>query len=320
MRAGRTSALAAGLLTAFPTLPGSAADPNIPAAASTAAKPQTAARESLSELDQAVRDLSSLDPAVRKRALDRIAWLGHEAEPAIVDVTLCLNDPQPEVRAYAAKTLWDIDPQSALAAVKTLESLVDSPRPGLRPLAAFFLGTIGSKAESAMPTLKRALANSVSIEQLQIAEAVARINPADPDAVNVLLGGLRDPESGVRFQAAYALGEVSPLHAGRVLPGLAVAMHDQNPEVRQAAELAVMNLEDQRVQLAQAASPSEPQKPQTDHEPAASLKSTWLKPITNRRANLKINRGYGSNRITTEPAGEFGNQLGSSRSRTGGRV
>ncbi len=246
MRAGWTGAFAAGLLSAFPALPGWAANPSIPPANDASAPLHEPTKPDLSELDRAVRDLSSSDAAVRKNALDRIAWEGREAESAIVDVTLCLDDPQPEVRAYAAKTLWEIDPQSRLAAVKTLEHLVDSTRPGLRPLAAFFLGYIGPEAKSALPTLKRALANSNSVEQLQIAEAVARINPADPDAVNVLLGGLQDPEAGVRFQAAYSLGEVSPVHAARVLGGLAVAMHDQHPQVRQAAELAATNLEQRR--------------------------------------------------------------------------
>jgi hypothetical protein len=46
--------------------------------------------------------------------------------------------------------------------------------------------------------------------------------------VNVLLGGLGDVESGIRFQAAYALGEVSPVHASRVVPLLASATDDQS--------------------------------------------------------------------------------------------
>jgi HEAT repeat protein len=124
-------------------------------------------------LEQAVRDLSHGDPAVRRNALERIAWMGAEAEEAAVDVTLCLADPHLEIRAYAAKTLWDVDKQSALAAVNTLKELVDSTQPGIRSLASFYLGYIGPEASSALPVLKRALANTESTEQLQIAEAIA---------------------------------------------------------------------------------------------------------------------------------------------------
>ena len=191
------------------------------------------------ELEKAVQDLSNDSPAVRKNALERIGWMGADGAQALADVAVCLEDPHPEVRAYAAKTLWDIDPHSALAAVNTLREMVDSTQPGVRPLAAFYLGYMGQHAASALPTLKRALTSAESTEQLQIAEAVARISPEDSDAVNVLIGGLRDPESRIRFQAAYALSQVSPTHAERIVPELSTAMRDQSPEVRQAAELAL---------------------------------------------------------------------------------
>ncbi len=170
------------------------------------------------ELQQAIQDLSHADVTVRKNALERISWIGPDAKPALTKVAACLKDSQPEVRAYAAKTLWDVDQSAALPAIQTLQEMVDSTEPGVRPLAAFYLGYMGRAAASALPTLKRALANAESTEQLQIAEAVARVNPEDGDAVTVLIGGLRDPDSQVRFQAAYALGEVSPIHAAESFP------------------------------------------------------------------------------------------------------
>ncbi len=303
------SALAACLMTAFPSLPGFSGEGNFAPAASSAAMPRTGHREPLSELDQAVRDLSDNDAAVRKHALDRIAWLGEKAKPALANVRLCLYDPMPEVRAYAAKTLWELDPPSTPAAVKTLESLIDSTQPGLRPLAAFFLGYIGPEASPALPALKRALANSASTEQLQIAEAVARINPEDPDAVNVLLGGLSDPESGVRFQAAYALGEVSPIHAEKVLPGLAVALRDQNPQVRQAAELALKSLEHQRTLLVQTQTQTQTlaqtqtrtqTQPQTVHEPAGTFEINTVQRVHEPAGTLEIK----STEPVHEPVGE----------------
>ncbi|MCA9073161.1 MAG: HEAT repeat domain-containing protein, partial [Planctomycetaceae bacterium] len=78
------------------------------------------------ELNQAVRDLSQDNPAVCRSALDRIAWMGSAAEPVIPEVIACLNDPHPGIRAYAAKTLWDLDKQSGLAAINTLRDLLDS--------------------------------------------------------------------------------------------------------------------------------------------------------------------------------------------------
>lgn len=201
-----------------------------------ATRPETAVA---TELEQAIADLSNADVTVRKNALERLGWMGSDARPALGNVQTCLNDSHPEVRAYAAKTLCEVDGDSTPMAVATLQEMVDSTVPGVRALAAFYLGYIGPEASGALPTLKRALANSVSTEQLQIAEAVARIHPQDQDAVTVLIGGLRDPESQVRFHAAYALGEVSPIHANVVVPELATAMRDQSPEVRQAAELAL---------------------------------------------------------------------------------
>ncbi len=196
-----------------------------------------------SELAEAVKELSHDNPAIRKSALERISWMGQQARPVLSEVSYCLSDARPDVRAYAAKTVFDVDPQSAPASVMTLQTLLDSTQPGIRPLAAFYLGYIGPQAASALPTLKRALANTAYTEQLQIAEAIARINPEDSDAVTVLLGGLRDPENQVRFQAAYALGEVSPKHAERVIPELATAMRDQSEQVQTAAKLAMLNFQ-----------------------------------------------------------------------------
>ena len=161
--------------------------------------------------------------------------IGHRGRHAL------LNDPKLENRAYAAKTLWDIDKQSALAAVNTLRDLIDSTKPGIRGLAAFYLGYIGPKASSAIPDLKRALANTESVEQLQIAEAVARIRPEDPDAVNVLIGGLTDVESGIRFSGRLCTGRSFARACNAVVPPLSTAMADQSPEVRRAAEFALTN-------------------------------------------------------------------------------
>ncbi len=229
------------------------------------------------DLERAIGELSDENPSVRKHALERIGWMGKDAEPALSAVKARLQDRHPEVRAYAAKTLWDVNQNFAPEAVDTLKEMIDSTQPGARPLAAFYLGSIGPAAATALPTLKRALAHTETAEQLQIAEAVARINPQDPDAVSVLIGGLRDPEGYVRFQAAYALGEVSPVHAKQIVPALTAATGDPTEEVQQAAKLALANFSPDRIaatQVEEVQELSAPPAAETPEPPALQVATT----------------------------------------------
>jgi HEAT repeat protein len=51
-------------------------------------------------------------------------------------------------------------------------------------------------------------------------------NSGDPGAIEALVQALGDASAVVRATAAWALTEVSPRHAGEILPGLREREHD----------------------------------------------------------------------------------------------
>lgn len=76
--------------------------------------------------------------------------------PALVNA---LGDPDPDVRAWAARDIGDIG-AAAATAVPRLRAMLHSPEAGSRGSACGALGAIGAGARTALPDLRRALGDS----------------------------------------------------------------------------------------------------------------------------------------------------------------
>ncbi|HUG92398.1 MAG TPA: HEAT repeat domain-containing protein [Planctomycetaceae bacterium] len=189
------------------------------------------------QVARAIEGLSSLDLDVRRDSAARLAWLGSQAREAVPALLECLSDREYVVRAHAAKALWDVAQRPE--AIPALVELLDVVYPGGRPLASYFLGHIGPSAYPALPVLRRCMEASNAIERVHLAEAIARIDADDEQAVAVLIDGLHSSAAEIRFVAAYALGDVSPQHGERVVPALSAAQRDADDAVRTAASLAL---------------------------------------------------------------------------------
>ena len=134
------------------------------------------------ELDAYIRDLSDSDYQVRWKALEALAKLGPQAEPA---VPALINRLAEEYDRYRA-----ID----------------------------VLGAIGPAAAPAVPALLHHLAYTLSVEDklyrdesteaIGIIETLAKIGPAAREAVPLLQQALKDKVGTIRYYAAYALGEM----------------------------------------------------------------------------------------------------------------
>lgn len=90
---------------------------------------------------------------VRETAADALARIGDPAVPALIET---LRDPDPSIRAQAAKAFARMGPKAAPAVPELILALNDDERE-VRQGAARALGQIGPGAEEAVPALIKAL-------------------------------------------------------------------------------------------------------------------------------------------------------------------
>ncbi len=86
---------------------------------------------------------------IKETAVDALGRIGENAVPTLIST---LNDPNPRVRAEAARALARIGPE-AKEAVPALVARLDDPDDDVRQAAARALGQVGPAAASAVPAL-----------------------------------------------------------------------------------------------------------------------------------------------------------------------
>lgn len=136
----------------------------------------------------------------------------------------------PEDRARAIEILGDA---SYAPAVPHLTRLVEEADPGTRFLAAKALSNIGDEAESAVPTLLKALRYDDIFLRMAITGALIKIGrPSVPGLIKALF----DNNRAVRRASAMALGKIG---AERATSALEVALKDSDPGVRRFSQQAL---------------------------------------------------------------------------------
>ncbi len=140
------------------------------------------------------------DASVRQAAATNLAFLGDPTAGAAL--ILALKDAQPGVRYAAARSLGAL---RVAQAVPALAEALKDPDSGLRRTAAGALGQLPSSAS--VPVLQSALA--AEKDQEVRAELVRSLGlTGDPGAADTLDAGLKDPDPGMRLQAAQALARL----------------------------------------------------------------------------------------------------------------
>jgi HEAT repeat protein len=193
----------------------------------------------LPEIQAVLTDPAS-DVELQKAALKACALLGLQAAPAVPDVAATLPDPElteeaaialsfmgreayaplkegtasddPVLRRESLRSLGKLReraPLDARAVVPLLLDGLDDPDPGVRTVAATYLGILHGDA---------------------------------PDAVPALIDALQDEDAEVRAAAATALGSFGE-HGAGAIPALRKAAADRNEEVAREAGLALVKLQ-----------------------------------------------------------------------------
>ncbi|MEO6528769.1 MAG: HEAT repeat domain-containing protein [Gemmatimonadaceae bacterium] len=135
-----------------------------------------------------LRDLGPLGPAVSARV--------HEAFVAFT------TSPLTELRMLGVEGLVNTGAAATLVLPAARSALADSQAP-VRLSGVVALGRLGPPASVAIPDLERTLRDVNAIVRSASASAIGQIAPQQ--ATLALRRALRDPEEGVRREAAHAL-------------------------------------------------------------------------------------------------------------------
>ncbi len=174
--------------------------------------------------------------------LGRMGPTAKEAVPALADVAA--NDKSIAIRCEALLALGAIG-HDAPEAVQTAAAALNDPEEDICYAACYALGKIGKPAAVAVPELKKMLADKDEFKALASAWALAHIEPASAEiaqvSVPLLIRGLKEPQPGVRREAAVALGCLGPL-AKDAIPALKEASRDKDEMVRNTAADALESI------------------------------------------------------------------------------
>jgi HEAT repeat protein len=118
---------------------------------------------------------------------------------------------------------------------------LEDPDPQVRRQAARSLAAL--EAKEAVPGLTTALKDKDDGVRASAAEALWSIGPAAKEAIPALTAALKDKNVDVRLNAAGALGGIGP-EAKSAVPALNAALKDQNEDVRNAAAKALSHIQE----------------------------------------------------------------------------
>ena len=193
--------------------------------------------------------LGDPDPAVRKDAalaLGRLASAATAALPRLAEVLR--NDPDPAVRSAAAEAIRKMSPASR-AVVGDLAAALRDPEPFVRMNACIALLSLKEEARPAIPDLIAGAGdeeNDTNLDQFSMTirqsmlRALGVAAAGTGDAVPTLSALLEGPAADAsRAIAAHGLGLAGP-HAREAAPLLRALLRDHDPDVRAAAEEALV--------------------------------------------------------------------------------
>lgn len=131
-------------------------------------------------LDAYMERLADSDESVRAKACRGLGKMGDKAAKAVPQLMKALEDKDMMVRVYAARALYAVDPKTTPSVVDVLAKGLADSNNFVRSAAAEGLGQLGPAASSALPALRRALADEWSDVRKEAANAIAKIEKKSP--------------------------------------------------------------------------------------------------------------------------------------------
>jgi HEAT repeat protein len=175
-----------------------------------------------------------------KAALKACGILGPVAAPAIVDVAESLLDPALTADAATALSFM------GRGAFEPLRDALANEDPVVRRESLRAIGKLTDRApldwRTVVPILVKRTTDPDPGVRTVAATYLGIVREGGPDAVSALIEGLNDPEADVRRASAAALGSFGEDAAPALVP-LRKAAADQDPDVAREAGVALVKLQ-----------------------------------------------------------------------------
>jgi HEAT repeat protein len=207
-------------------------------------------KTAVTTFSEALRDPEA-GPVARRLAIDNLGELGPHAQAAQPALTTALKDSDVQVRLYAARALWKVDPRQSKSVAATLNAVLNDAAAPLevRRLAIDTLAELGKDAREASPALTKLLGDPNVYVRVKAARALWAIDGQALPIADTLRKSLAydDPKdadsAAVRSWAAYVLGELG-IEGKQAYPELLKALSDKDETVRRQAANALARLAD----------------------------------------------------------------------------
>jgi HEAT repeat protein len=201
--------------------------------------------------------------------------IGPKAKPATPVLLKLLKEGGVSVRVHSAEALGLIGREIGPEAIEQLTAALRDKSDNVQQSAVIALGRLGDAAKPSLPAIEKALADGIFNTPVDAVEAIYKITgdkqrvvplllveavgEDDPERAGELLAGLGESARPAvpkliahlasdnpqfRYYSAIALGHFGP-HAKDAIPGLKKLADDPNPEIRDAAALAIEKIEGQ---------------------------------------------------------------------------
>lgn len=162
------------------------------------------------ELSMLIADLSDPNTSRCLQAVQRLARLGEEAQPAAVPLVRLCAEKDESLRSWAASALEELGPPSP-SDLPALVELLDDPKADVGYWAATLLGRLGARAAPAtQPLAQRLLYSPHANVRQRAAWALGKIGPGAKDARDALRQAAAADDARLARLAQQALGQVQP--------------------------------------------------------------------------------------------------------------
>jgi HEAT repeat protein len=185
--------------------------------------------------------LKSHDPTSRLWARFAIAKITGDEASHLTEFIKALNNKKGIFPGMASAALAGFG-RNARAAVPLLIAELAEENAEYRWSAAGALANIGPEAAEAVPTLIQTLEDQDEKVRWYAAWALGEIGSAAEPAVSALIGLLDDIDDDVRGYAARSIAKIGGTNCARALPRLEAMAHDENPNLRSAAQEAITRI------------------------------------------------------------------------------
>ncbi len=185
--------------------------------------------------------LSDPNHRVRSAGMTALVQICDRHRAIVSEIIDMLDDPIVSVRCDAVRCLGTIGPDAKVA-VPELIALLSHEETEIRSCAASALGEIGPDAKAAVPRLITVMTDPNQTIRETAIKALGKIDFITTEAEQELVEGLtkatRDPQQGVRLEAAYGLAR-SGIRADLAIPIILEAATDGSQSVGKRSATAI---------------------------------------------------------------------------------